>query len=413
MHAFFFTSQFIKTNATKESKVSAMRSYAGTATLSFTGIADINGSFKLTFQENSDVALVFFPENSVPREIMNFRLDTSKFSGESAKSDYRVNIDKIYLKRIHLGGRDDIRIEFSVFHPVKIDYQPLEDDDRIELIRGFSNLLFRGMEITQSGKTCRRDTIRVVLEGREIRLTQLQDFEQIAEHLKEHRDVRVTSEFKVLGHYRELDYLRELSENAQFLCSLACGNYVTALYEEIYDKDILCEATLYPSKTYPFSQRTPLIDTSLHGVKDFKNYLECTYPRFKEFKIPLGLSHSIELFITSKIYSPMQLQYLLTTTSLECLERYFRTWKTLPQRRSLKSKTKRLLEFFKVHHNKSEIEFIKIRNSIVHEGRFPPNVDGFKALLELRNLLDRLFLVVLGYIGKPYYDVTSRSKNVL
>jgi hypothetical protein len=392
-----------------------MRSYAGKGILSFPGITDIKGSFKLTFNENGKVALVFTPEGSVPNEILNFSVDAGRFSGESVNSDYHVQIDKIYLSKIHLGGTGDSRIELLIFHPVKIGYQPLQSNDRIELIRGFSNLLFWGTEITRRDDTFSRDIVKVTLDGKEARLVQLQDFEQIAEHLKEYKDVRTTSEFKVEGYCRELNYLRELSESVQFLCSLASRNYVTAIYEDIYNKnkDVLSETTLYPLKTYPYSTQIPLIDTSLHGVKDFKDYLECTYSRYEQFKTPLRLHYVIELFITSEIYSPMELQYLLTTTSLECLERHFRTWKNLPPLRGINSKTERLLDFFKVPYNRSETAFNQIRNSIVHEGRFPQSVDGFKSLLELRNLLDRLFLVILGYKGKHYYNVVSRKKELL
>lgn len=391
-----------------------MRSYAGKGILNFPGISAIKGSFKLTFHEDGKVTLVFFPEGCVPNQVLNFNVDSGRFSGDSANSDYHVEIDKIYLNKIHLGGVGDTRIELLIFHPVKIGYLTLQNNDRIELIRGFSNLLFWGTEITKRDDTFSKDTIKVTLDGREARLVQFQDFEQISEHLKECRDVRVTSEFKVEGDYRELDHLRELSESVQFLCSLASGNYVTALYEDIYNKDdVLCETTLYPLKTYPFSVQNPLIDTSLHGVKDFKDYLECAYPLYEQFKTPLRLPYVIELFITSKIYSPIELQYLLTTTSLECLERHLKTWKNLPPLKGINTKTQRLLDFFKVPYNKSEAAFNHIRNSIVHEGRFPQSVDGFKSLMELRNLLDRLFLVILGYKGKHYYNVVSRKKELL
>ena len=114
----------------------------------------------------------------------------------------------------------------------------------------------------------------------------------------------------------------------------------------------------------------------------------------------------------SKIYSPLEVQYLLTTTTLECLERYFRKWRNL-RGASFKNKTKRILIFFNTTYNVDEFSFAKIRNSIVHEGRFPQNCDKIKKLRELENLLDRLFLEILGYHGRPYHNVILNKKEVL
>jgi len=392
-----------------------LRSYEGKGTVSFPNVNDINGSFQLALQDDGKVDLAFHPDGMLPNKVLNFQVDLGSFSGKSVNSNYDVKIDKAYLKKIHFGGAGNLCMDFSIFHPVKISYQVLKKDDKIELTRGFSNLLFWGMESTQSGNTFSMDTVRVKLDGKEARLIQVKGFTQIKEHLEEYKDVRVTSEVKIEGDYYEINNLREISENMQVLCSLACGNYVTAIYEDIFNKngDILSETTLFPLKTYSFSTRVPLIDTSLHGVKEFKNYLESTYSLYKKFKLPLRLPYVIELFTTSKIYSPMELQYLLTTTSLECLEHHFRTWQSLNKLYRLNKKTERLLKHFKVPHTKSETKINLIRNSIVHEGRFPPAVDGFKSLMKLRNLVDRLFLVILGYKGKPYHNVILGKKDVI
>lgn len=392
-----------------------MRSYEGKGTLNFPSVNDIKGSFQLTLQDDGKVNLIFYPDEILPNKVLNFKVDLGSFSGKSVNSEYSVQIDKIHLKKIHLGGVGDMYLEFPIFHPVKITYQIPKKDDRIELIHGFSNLLFWGMESTRRGITFSMDTVRVKLDDKEARLIQLEGFTQIKEHLEEYRDVRVTSEFKIEGNYKEIDNLRDLSRNTQVLCSLACGNYVTAIYEDIFNKNdgFLFKTTLFPLKTYPFSTRVRLIDTSPHGAKEFKDYLESTHSIYKNFKAPLRLPYVIELFTTSKIYSPMELQYLLTTTTLECLEYHFRNWQSLPKLEELNKKTERLLKHFNVPHKKIEAKINLIRNSIVHEGQFPSKVDGFKALMNLRNLLNRLLLVILGYRGKPYHNVVLRKKDVI
>jgi len=113
------------------------------------------------------------------------------------------------------------------------------------------------------------------------------------------------------------------------------------------------------------------------------------------------------------MYLPMELQYSMSATSLECLEYYFRTGQSLEEIPPLNDKTERLLNYFHVTHNITEVQINRIRNRIVHMGKFPQNVDGFKALIKLRNLLDRTLLVILGYKGKPYYNIVLGKKENL
>jgi hypothetical protein len=391
-----------------------MRTYEGKGTISFPKVKDVQGSFQLTFQEDCKVNLIFHPDGKLPIEVLNFDVTLGTFSGKSVNSEYHIEIDKIRLTKMNMVSFDDTTLGFTIFNPVKITYQPINKKDKIELSRGISNLLFWGTETTRYGDRFSRGTLRFKLEkNKEAYLVQLKDFRKIEKHLKENGGVRVTSELKIEGSYNEIEKLREMSKDIQVLCSLASGNYVTAMYEDIFNKNshALCKTTLLPLKTYPFSSRMPLIDTRPQYARDLKDYLESTYTLFKKRKNPLRLPYVIELFITSKIYTPIELQYLLSTTSLECLEYHFRNWQSLRKIDPLNDKTERLLNHFNVPHNNTEVQINTIRNSIVHEGRFPTNVDGFKSLMELRNLLDRTLLVILGYKNKPYYNIVLGDKD--
>jgi len=388
-----------------------MRRYEGKGILSFPGISDIDGKFEIRFQDNGKTTLTFITSEGDFKTVIDItNVDSpGKFKGESDNSKYFVYIDKIYFGILHMPEK---QFEFDITYPVKVIYNTIQGDDEIRLIRGLSNFIFWGTEATQRGQTWRRDTIRASLVGTEIQLIHIEDFENVEKHLVNNRDIRITCEIKLVGYYKDITSIREMVEDVQFLSSLATGNYVTSIYEDIYNNNVLSETMLFPLKTYPYSNFPKLIDTSLHGSSELKEYLETTYPRYVQVKVPLGLPYVIELFTTSKIYSPMELEYLLTTTTLECLERYFRIWKKLP-RMTLKEKTRRLLEFFRVPYSENEIGFGENRNSIVHEGRFPPNIDKLKTLLELRNLMDRLFLGILEYHGKPYYNIIQNRKEIL
>lgn len=390
-----------------------MREYEGKGSLHFPWIPVIEGTFKLTFKENGKTILELTPEGTTYFKLLNLPSDPGRFTGKAIDSKFTILVDKVYMISAHIGEGNN-RLTFEIFQPVRIIYQVIKEDDEIEIVQGLSNFLFYGMEATQRGQQWTRDTLRCTLGGKEVCLVQLPGFPQIEEHLKEFRDVRTTCELKVVGKYKEVASLRELSRNAQYLCSLGSGNYVTEMYEDIFKDNTLVETQLFPLKTYLFSNVVPLIDTSLHGINEFKEYLEGTYHEYAKLKEPLGLSYVIEFFITSKLYSPMEVEFLLTATTLECLESYFADWKKYgPERMSMKKKTRRILDEFRVTHSSSELEFDYIRNFIVHEGKFPPYCDRVKALRGFRNLVDRLFLGILGYRGKPYYSIVKQKKEYL
>lgn len=62
----------------------------------------------------------------------------------------------------------------------------------------------------------------------------------------------------------------------------------------------------------------------------------------------------------------------------------------------------------------TELESYRVcRNSLTHEGRFPATSDKIMSTMELRNLMDRFVLTILGYRGKPYYNVIKRDKDLM
>jgi len=305
------------------------------------------------------------------------------------------------------------RIKAKIFHPVKIIYKQRKNE-KIEVCRGLSNLIVYGTKSIQYGKSWIMGKTKCILDKREVQLNQLPDFKKIIEHVKKFKDVRITCELRLEGNYDEIDFIRNICENVQHLCSLASGNFVTAMYEDIYLNEKLYETTLLPLKTYPFSNNIPLIDTSLHGRDEFKTFLETTYLDYLKFKSVLGLDYVIEFFTSSKIYSPLEAKYLLATTAFECLENYFRHWKSLNEIRSLKTKMSRMFTFFGFNFTNTELEsYRKNRNSIIHEGRFPSSTNSFTAAMELRNLIERFLLFLLGYKNKPYYNVINQKKENL
>jgi len=388
-----------------------MREYKGTGTLSFPGIPITKGTFKLVFEDSGEAKLSMIP-NTYVAQLMMLSHISGKFSGNSSNPQCNIKINTIYLSKVTMGTKG-YRIKAEIFHPVKIIFKQLKNEE-IEVHRGLSNFIVYGTDTIQHGKRRIRGKTKCILDGKDVQLIQLPDFKKTIAHLKKFKDVRTTCELRLEGKYDEIDSVRNMCENIQYLCSLASGNFVTVMYEDIYSDDKLCETTLFPLKTYPFSNNIPLIDTSLLGSNEFKTFLETTYLDYLKFKSVLGLTYIIEFFTTSKIFSPLEAKYLLATTAFECLESYFRRWRRLNEFRSLKRKMSRMFTFFGFNFTNPELEsYRKNRNSIIHEGRFPSSTNGFVAAMELRNLIERFLLFLIGYRNKPYYNVINQKKELL
>lgn len=387
-----------------------MRTYEGLGTITYPSGIILKGSFNILYQNSGKTKLTLISEESSYEDILNAtKTGPGKFSGKSFDSKYDIYIDKVYFGKLSFF---DKKFEFDILFTVTINYENSEKNNQISVNTGLSNFIFDGLEVSQRDNFFTRDKISFRFGNHNAQLVQLEKYPEIKKHLKEHRDTRVTSEFKVTGRYEDLNFILTLTKDFQYLSSLATGNYVASMYQDVYSNDKLIETKLFPLKTYPFSNKAPLIDTSLHGIEEFKEYIEITYPNYVKYRLSLGLPYVLELFITSKIYSPMEVAFLLTTTTIECLEEYYRDWKKLKKLR-LRKKTIRLLQAFNVPYQDNELNFVKIRNKIVHEGRFPPNVDKLKSLYELSNLVERLFLSIFEYHGKPYFDSYTRKKNIL
>jgi len=388
-----------------------MREYTGTGTLQFPNIPIAKGTFKLVFEDSGKTSLFFTPTNA-GSQLMTLPRNSGKFIGTSSNPQCNIEISTVYLSNVTIDTRG-YRIEAKIFHPVKIIYQQLTNE-KVKLCRGLSNLIVYGTENIQYGKSWIRGKTKCILDTREVQFIQLPDFKKIIDHLKDTKGVRTTCELRLKGKYGEVNVLRNICENVQNLSSLASGNYVTAMYEEIYMGENLCEATLLPLKTYPFSNSIPLIDTSLHGGDEFKTFLETTYSDYIRLNNVLGLSYVIEFFTSSKIYSPIEVKFLLATTAFECLENYFRRWRCLNDLTSLKRKMSRMFNHFGFNFTNTELDsYRNNRNSIIHEGKFPSSTSGLAATMELLNLIERFILHILGYTNNPYYNVVNQQKELL
>jgi hypothetical protein len=395
-----------------------LRKYQGIGIFAASGMPAIKGNFTLQFEDTGKYVMSLIPENQIDAlKYVNLPVIMGKFVGTSSQPYFEIEIETIYLNNVHLGAEKGgpLKVDFSfqIFSPIKVLFTPMNPADTVEFRRGISNLLFWGTEIIQQGSQMVRGKITWKLAGNDITLEQIPTYDDAIKHLTKFNDVAVTCELKMAGTYNQLAIFQEITENLQNLFSLASANFNTTIYEDIYFNGQLSASTLFPLKTYIFSNRLPLIDCSMGH--EFKDFLDVTYQNYINLRVNLGLSYFVEFFTTSKMYSPMEAEYILSTTAFECLESYFRNWQELPEAHGgLKGKISRMCNHFRFTTTDAELERYRIcRNSLTHEGKFPAGSDKIALLMELRNIMDRFVLTILGYRNKPYYNAITRKKAIM
>jgi hypothetical protein len=397
-----------------------MREYHGLGTVTIPNVPALKGHFDLMFQSNGKAELSFIPEDQVQGLALTKMPDESgTFSGTSTNPICEIKIEKLFLTNVNADIKVDkplaLDLSFHIFSPIEITYIPIKMDDSVLFTRGLSNLLFSGTEIVQRGASTRvfgKTTWQITEKN--VTLIQLPDYEEITKHLTSEKDVAVTCELKIESKLKEYAAFSEMAENLQNLFSLASANYVTTIYEDVFLGDQLCKSTLFPLKTYLFSNRPSLIDNTIHGNHEFKDFIIIAYPNYVNLKTNLGLTYFIEFFTTSKMYSPLEVEFILATTAFECLESYFKRWQSLGDEKGLKAKLTRMFSHFVFVASASELESYRVcRNSLTHEGKFPDDKDKFLSTMELRNLIDRFILTIMGYRNKAYYNYIKRDKDIV
>lgn len=394
-----------------------MRKYFGTGKLTFPKIGNFDGSFSLVFDDSGRAVLELEPikvDKALANLINKKDHPVGSFKGKMTQPSGTLKVSEIHFGRYIQTGAT-YKLSFDLFHPIFAEFGALNSNDEIEVRFGLTNFLFYGTEITKRGKEYRRDAIKLVVEDQKVRLVQIGEFKEIEDHLKKEKNVRVTSELLTVLKFGRIKNIETMSENLQLLCSLASGNYVTSLYEDILKDGQLMKSTLFPLKTYQYSPIRGPIDISLFGAKELKSFLESSYANFIKYKSNLGLNVVIEYAVTSRIFQPLELAYLLGTTTLECLESYLPKFLDRPEIEDwcFRNKTKKLCHAFGIEYNNSDLEFIKSRNSIVHTGRFPKNVDKVKSYYKLVNFIDRTLLTILGHKGQLYVNILNNKKEKL
>ena len=65
---------------------------------------------------------------------------------------------------------------------------------------------------------------------------------------------------------------------------------------------------------------------------------------------------------------------------------------------------------FNIAYTEEELDFIKIRDKIVHTGKFPKNKSPLEEYHNVINFIDRIILKILGYTGE-YLNIKNHYKT--
>lgn len=390
-----------------------MRRYEGKCEIEFDTNTTVAADFELVFTEDGKMDIVCSTDEiQKVMKLLSKNQSKARLQGTTIEPLGKIQIPEMYLNAAKL---PEGRLTFDTMSPVEIDIDGIEKSRAIEVRFGLSNFAFNGCEISKIGNWHVRDKFTVEIKNHKIIFRWIKNHKKIIENLRRIKGVQITSE--AISHIRsdEIDKLRAILKNLESLLSFASGNYITTLYEDIYNKGKLTKTILNPFKTMSYNHREFVIDCDHHWNCDLKEFLETTYARFESLRHILGLGVVIEYYVTSKIVQIIQVKYLLGAVAFECLKSHFSEYLKKkgkpPVSGSFREKMKTLFSEFRVTHTKKDLQFIDIRNSIVHEGDFPRLVRPHDEVLKLYNLIDRTILTILGFKGNHYLNIEKQFQR--
>jgi hypothetical protein len=331
-------------------------------------------------------------------------------------------------------------LELLPWDEVTILYPAVTNADNKQNVYLLTNLLFAGDEFVQRDQ--RRDRARSTIEinGIKLNFLRLLTFDETQQKLANSTLALVTTEvtsFTYLDIENELD---QLIWPLCWLCTLGQHSFVSPLYSAIKLGDSWSRISYKPVKTYPFHRLDACVDFSHLGDHDFTRYLERCYSEYKKWANTLKLDVVIEYAVHASAARALDISYMLLCIAFECLADNGRTYieskgvelplpsfeqniKTLQQfmkshdfkvsdeelrklarsvsynQPSLKEKLVAIFNDFNVKYADDDLEFLNIRNTLVHTGMFPKDVDSYKDTQRLKDFYDRVILTILGYKG--------------
>ena len=399
------------------------RSYDGKGTISFDFGLSLDSEFKVIEKPDGRIRIFLTtylsPANARVMQENEKRIPHANLVGSVRTPNGKLDAQDLYLDKIHIRGEKNkpvfMNLEFVVFSPVRIEYSELHQSDEVKVHFFLTNFLFNGCDWSIIGNERIRDKFTVRLDEKDITFRQIENYKEISTRLQETRGIAPTSYASTSFSFAEMNENNELVFDLTNLLSLATGTYVGVICKDVIKEGALAATFLLPYKTFSLNKSDPLIDPRNLSNCDLKKFLEITYPQYYNQKDELGLDVVIEYYVYMKLMRIMQVKYLLSAITFECLTSYlsdyFKRRKKVAKLNSFKNKLKALFSEFRVKFNEEELNFVGIRDKIVHTGRFPTGTDSSVECRKLIHLLDRTLLTILRYKGNPFLNIKQGYKR--
>jgi len=336
-----------------------------------------------------------------------------RFDGLVSQPSARVVASQTCLAnstyKMEQGRPETFGLELLPLEPVEIEYQQVSVDQKVEYRIGLSNLVFLGTHsiAKHAGKSPSRIDVRIAEQ--DIFLESSDWYYDLTKRLEDGPGIDVTAHLVTTDLLGNRSLVRQICNDLCVLLSFATCNWISPLYEDCFLDGQRIVTTLLPAKTFRYNPGERVIDA--REGNELKEYLETTYPNYIRLKDALGMNIVMEYFVHSRLMNLFEIKYLIAAIGMECLKShlpdYFAAKCKTVDVTSFRSSLRELFRDIPMPYQQSELDFIEVRDKIVHTGKFPPNVECVEEYQKLLNLCDRTTLTVLGYRGKPYLNSTK------
>jgi hypothetical protein len=402
-----------------------VRTYVGRCNLTFEFDVKLDADFRLELRSDGDVRVyVTMPFTQDAVRVMQVdegrELVACSLRGRVSCPEGEVIIPKLLLNVRRMEGTSrgtSAAFELICASYAEIEYSKITDNRTVEVHYGLTNFAFLGCEYSHTANGAYLDKFRSVLGGIELTFKRSPDHEATVEALAKSHDVAVTAEAVATVPSASLEHVKELIDDATILLSYATGTYVASIYQDVYSNGQLLKSVLHFAKTGPYVHREWVIDGNNLADCDLRVFLETCYPIYRALRSDFSLDIVLEFLVISNQGRYSEVRFLLDSVAAECLlshmPSYFAKIGKTADMSSFRNRMKGLLNHFGVMHEDHELDFILIRDKIVHTGRFPSEVDRFSETMKLSNLLDRTMLTILGYRGRFYLNCANQYAREL
>lgn len=430
-----------------------LRNYSGNALFSLIDNPDLSfqSNFVLRYCSNGQV----FIDIKIPWEKTVFDTGIASKSHNlvfsmrgilSEPSEALIEADQLRVNsRFIKNGEELIDHTLLSISSVTINFG-LNKSDLIVAHYGLTNFIFTG-EIIQF---CDSGNFEVSVNSKQIGFRKVNDYFDIVKFIVKNNSIDVTTEVIINGTTNELEATTDLVEKIGELLSLASGIDVSAVYVDIYSDDKLVQTIFFPIITQPYMGDWEIIN--LRDASILRLYLERGYRKYQEFRDSFCLDAFIFFKNKSEQSCITEIKFILGLIALESIcghfEEYQKSIGDPIQKRSIiesenkirnilketdttlddeiikkiarsvaishpyfKDKLKALLEKFIINYSNDDLKLIRIRDNIVHYGKFPENIDEFLECDRLSDLLTTIILKILDYQGK-YISRMTEYKQV-